>query len=553
MKPRSAQLRKTVLWIIPPLIVIICGVILGGFYYQIGKMRDAVLQRIVDDTAQLVETRFDSFFAPIRSKILVARNWGRTVHPDLGDAATLNTQFIPLLQQLPNVSAIVLGNAAGQAYALMRDSDGDGDGWLTRQTGAEPTAPARWIRWQTPTDATERWSEDIDYDPRTRPWYIGARDASGDDAPFWTEPYHFFSGGKKGITAAVRWRGRDRTDHTTVVAFDVLLHQIAQFTASLSAREHGDVFIVTGDGRVIGPPQDDLFSDATAIRDAVLTPVDTLGLDHLSAAFALWSSDRVGRHPPFRYLSQGVHWWATFRPLTVGNRTFWLGITLPEYELVDSIGAYRNIVPAAVIVLGLAAFIASIVLVRKHGQQMDRLADEARRFAAADDDPLETGVRDAARVRALLAGGESERLEFKSTVRWNLHADKPGKEIELAWLKSVVAFLNTDGGIIVIGVGDGGGVLGLDADGFANADKCLRHIGNLINQHVGIEFAPFIRYSLVSVDGTDVAVIQCARSAATPAFLKTGKDEDFYVRAGPASQKLPTSQILGYIDSRKSS
>lgn len=560
MKPGSIPLRKTVLWIIPPLILIICGAILGAFYYQIGKMRDSVLERIVEDSAHQVESRFESFFAPIASKLLVARNWGRTVHPDLTDARTLNTQFIPLLQQLPHVSAILLGNSQGQAYVLTRD----GDGWLTRLTRAAENdaendaenaggnAAAQWTRWATPTEETERWPEDTPYDPRTRPWYVGARDAPGDQAPFWTKPYTFFAEQEKGVTAAIRWRGRDRKDHTTVVAFDVPLHDIATFTASLSAREHGDVFIVTDEGLVMGPPQDELFSDETAIREAVLKPVNSLGLHHLNAAFAVWTSEPAGPRQPFRYLSQGVYWWAAFRPITLGNRTFWLGITLPEYELVDSIGAYRNVVPAAIIALGLAAFIASILLVRKHGQQMDTLAREARRLASADDDPLETGALDPARLRALIAQGESERLEFKSTVRWNLRADKPGKEMELAWLKSVVGFLNTDGGIILLGVDDEGHILGLDRDGFANADKCLRHMGNLINQHIGIEFAQFIRYGLVAVDGGSVAVIQCARST-TPAFLKTGKDEDFYVRAGPASQKLPTSQILGYIESRKPS
>jgi len=547
MKPGSQPLRKTVLWIIPPLILIICGAILGAFYYQLGKMRDSVLERIVEDASQQVETTFESFFSPIASKLLVARNWGRTVNPDLADVRALNTQFIPQLQQMPQVSAVLLGNSQGRAYMLMRD--GNGDGWLTRLTDG---GTAQWTRWATPTEELEHWSEDMAYDPRTRPWYVGALEASGDRAPFWTEPYTFFAEQKKGVTAAIRWSAPGSLEPVTVVAFDVLLLQIAKFTASLSAREHGDVFVLTDEGLVIGPPQDPLFSEEAAIGAAVLKPVHALGLDHVNQAFTTWRSQHTSGHQPFRIVSEGIQWWATFRPLAIGDRTVWLGLALPEYELVESIGTYRNVVPAAIIVLGLAAFIASILLVRKHGQQMDVLAREARRLRSADEDPLETVALDPDRLRALIAGGESERLEFKSTVRWNVRADKPGKEMELAWLKSVVGFLNTNGGVILLGVDDDGNVLGLERDGFANADKCLRHIGNLIGQHVGIEYTQFIRYNLVTVDDKSVAMIQCARSA-TPAFLKTGKDEDFYVRAGPASQKLPTSQILGYIEARKTS
>ena len=90
-------------------------------------------------------------------------------------------------------------------------------------------------------------------------------------------------------------------------------------------------------------------------------------------------------------------------------------------------------------------------------------------------------------VKQMIAVGESDLLEFKSTVRTNLHTGKPGKEIELAWLKSVVAFCNTEGGTILIGVNDKGQILGLEADNFQNDDKCLLHIQNLIGEHVGID------------------------------------------------------------------
>lgn len=39
--------------------------------------------------------------------------------------------------------------------------------------------------------------------------------------------------------------------------------------------------------------------------------------------------------------------------------------------------------------------------------------------------------------------------------------------IRIAWLKAVVAFMNTDGGTLLIGVSDDGAIKGLDADNFA--------------------------------------------------------------------------------------
>ena len=75
----------------------------------------------------------------------------------------------------------------------------------------------------------------------------------------------------------------------------------------------------------------------------------------------------------------------------------------------------------------------------------------------------------------IVAAGESHRLEFKSTLRWNLHTDKADKKIENQCLKTVAAYLNTEGGLLLIGINDEGRPLGLDADRFASADKLLLH------------------------------------------------------------------------------
>ncbi|PNU19586.1 hypothetical protein C2E25_11645 [Geothermobacter hydrogeniphilus] len=134
-------------------------------------------------------------------------------------------------------------------------------------------------------------------------------------------------------------------------------------------------------------------------------------------------------------------------------------------------------------------------------------------------------------------------------MRMNLKSGRAGKEIEIAWLKGVVGFLNTAGGILLIGVNDDGDIVGLEADGFQNEDKCRLHFKNLVAQHIGLEFSRCLHFDLVEHDGRQVAVVQVDRSS-EPAFLRQGKEEDFYIRSGPASVKLTGRQILQYL-SRK--
>jgi len=132
----------------------------------------------------------------------------------------------------------------------------------------------------------------------------------------------------------------------------------------------------------------------------------------------------------------------------------------------------------------------------------------------------------------------------------NLHSKKPGKEIELAWLKGVAAFLNTDGGTLLLGVTDAGEITGLEQDVFENDDKCRLHFKNLIAAHLGADLSKYIRFELLPFDGKTVGVVLCAR-ASEPVFLKDGNKEYFYIRNGPSSDELPVSKALNYIKRRK--
>ena len=154
------------------------------------------------------------------------------------------------------------------------------------------------------------------------------------------------------------------------------------------------------------------------------------------------------------------------------------------------------------------------------------------------------------KIKSLISSGESDRLEFKSTLRWNLKTSRSEKGIEKAWLKSVVAFLNTDGGVLLVGVADDGHILGIEADQFDSQDTYILHVNNCLQQHVGLEHSGFIRFQLIPVEGKKVLLIECQPSPSA-AFLRIGKNEDFYVRVGPGSRRLSTSEVLSYMAKRK--
>ena len=59
-------------------------------------------------------------------------------------------------------------------------------------------------------------------------------------------------------------------------------------------------------------------------------------------------------------------------------------------------------------------------------------------------------------VSELIATGESDDVEFKSTLRTNLHTGQIDDKMQSAVLKSIAGFLNAKGGTLLIGVADDG-------------------------------------------------------------------------------------------------
>ena len=149
----------------------------------------------------------------------------------------------------------------------------------------------------------------------------------------------------------------------------------------------------------------------------------------------------------------------------------------------------------------------------------------------------------------IVGNGESSEVEFKSTLRINQHTGNKDPRMELAVLKTIAGFLNTNGGILTIGVSDDGAALGIDADGFENEDKMSLHLVNLIKDRIGPTMMQFIHARFEDYDGCRVMVIECSK-AKSPVFVKDGNIEHFYIRTGPSTTELSASQTQEYLKQR---
>lgn len=149
----------------------------------------------------------------------------------------------------------------------------------------------------------------------------------------------------------------------------------------------------------------------------------------------------------------------------------------------------------------------------------------------------------------LIELGEGEFTEFKSTLRYNLHTKKFGKEIEHAALKTIAAFLNSAGGTLLIGVDDKKNILGLDHDQFKDDDHMLLHLTSIVQERISMEHTQFIKGTIEASNGFKVLRVD-VKPATSPAYLTYNQEEMLFVRTGPATSQMRVSEVYSYIQAR---
>lgn len=159
----------------------------------------------------------------------------------------------------------------------------------------------------------------------------------------------------------------------------------------------------------------------------------------------------------------------------------------------------------------------------------------------------------------MISEGESEELEFKETLRWDIREGRINKALEDVIIKTLAAFANSpDGGSLLIGVSDDGEAVGLEHDynGLGgDRDGFELHLRNLCGRTFGQAFTSGkLRISFPQIDGMEICQVE-VRPADQAVVLtvsdKNGaKSEKLYVRSGNSSIEMPLSEIQAFLSQR---
>jgi len=303
--------------------------------------------------------------------------------------------------------------------------------------------------------------------------------------------------------------------------------------------EHPLVSIITSGGSIVTP--------MVTIDSAAVSRYNGLKPD-IKSFIDSWNTSKSEVAQSFSFERFSQKYWTRIDKVnpSIGVKGF--AVTISEADLAQNEKNMELIYLYVSFALLFVTLILIFILFRKKKDDIPNPKDE--NFIPLSKDE----------VQKMISGGETEYVEFKSSVRWDYREEKVNKVLEYVILKSIAAFANAKGGTLLIGVADNLEILGLEKDFSTlkkqDVDYFELHTRKLITNQYGIAFAnENLLMEFPVFDGKAICSIQI-KAASVPIFLKSkskqGQEiEKFYVRSGNASQEIASlKEVNEYIKVR---
>ena len=137
-------------------------------------------------------------------------------------------------------------------------------------------------------------SEETDYNPATRPWFI---EALAEDRTYASDAYLFAQLGVPGRTISRRVQGTN-----SVVAIDMTLATVSEFLREQDISNQGELYIYRGDGQVIASSMQQKLSEQLPIPSFSMSPAER---EYIASLPELKVSNELD-WPPFDYALLGA-------------------------------------------------------------------------------------------------------------------------------------------------------------------------------------------------------------------------------------------------------
>lgn len=417
--PAVAPIRRILLVEFLLVIVLLGGGVLAAMTWGTRTVTRELSGELIGKTTDLTRAEVERFFDAVGGALLTARSWGMSELLDTEEPSALIRLVGPLIDRHDHVSVMMIADSSGRTTTVQRD----GEAWVITQE-----IPGRWEGRARVWRGATRDAGEVEFRAGSgsaveEEWFakaIAVRDAFDASPSYfeqnrvhWTEPYTLHEIGEPGMTASIAHRAAD--GHDFVIAFDVSLFDISQFTITLHPSRNGIAFLMDSENRVIGLPCGGGFEDPEACRASMLSMPNQLGMPVLVDGAAA-HAQKAGEVEYFRFASGGEAWWAGGERIDVGDKhSFVAVVVVPERDLLGGLAGLRFIVVAIMVCVLMLALRRVIVASRRISGPVEALVEGSDRIARLQLDAtqdIDTRVREVAQLAEAQSRMRSALREF---------------------------------------------------------------------------------------------------------------------------------------------
>jgi signal transduction histidine kinase len=421
---KSLSLHRVIIFGIVGIEVVTALVFLAAFSFHAGREADRHANESIGWAQRIVQGEMALFFQQMEAVTELTERLSRDDLLDFKDQNTLERYFFEALKATPRLTGIYHGAADGSFVFVTREApDLEPGQTFTRviDTSGGVRVERTRIRDADYMLRTARTVPDGEYDPRSRPWYIGAVET---DKTVYSDPYLFFTAGKPGITISRRIGGAGGTTVRGVAGVDLSLGGLSDFVSELRISDGGKVFITDAEGRVIALP--DIARTGTDTGGALPTleggadPVLAAGFEALKADWGPnWLDRLASENARFQFRHDGDTYVGAVT-LTRSDQVDWLiGAYAPLRDYLGWLDGVQTTTIWLTALLAAMGILGGWFLSNTVRRRLRRIESSAERFLS-DEDAFDYDTSSFSELRATekaLAGMADEIADREADLR----------------------------------------------------------------------------------------------------------------------------------------
>ena len=314
-------------------------IVLMVMYLRLDNSIKKTAENLLDNKNEFVEEQLDHFFEPIHTRLHEEWLRGKTGAFNDYDIKDFVKHFSLVIKPNPSIYATYVSDINGNHKFLRRTRDTEAQKkrtWLTNESthGSEQYSHSENNTWFYNFDSLvhdSTWRAETDYDPRTRGWF---NQAINSDTTICTQPYPFSGFSMLGITFSRAFM--DETGIKKTVSFDVTLGSLSELTSQLKVSENGKAFIFTDSSLLVGIPSFKGEFNADSVSKYSLTKIEDFSQKDVAESYKSWcKQDKTEKTFSFSFSSSNS--WTKITPYSIHNANFYLGIVVPEDDIIGPI------------------------------------------------------------------------------------------------------------------------------------------------------------------------------------------------------------------------